>query len=742
MSNIIDDADVTHYSSQFENKDFYITENDIADLDLFFMVKTNGTLKKDNSSVARIVREPVFYFSCSSHTAVTPVFGVGHDGIVGYSRGNTVYAGKIITNAFHNIPLINLLIEAEITSGDPADLPPLDFYIVNKKRKESTTKNASLFQDCVIENLKILNWNFEQGVDTPGRFFVFEFVASSFKGIHLKKYIENQLYYNSKDVSLTPNLAFDSSYDINTAKNKALENAADTVGSYAADLDKIVNNIKNSAIVLTATSETDLKNLENKILATTNSFSSVEKTPDSLVLTESITSLKSDIQKAYEFLNLRKANDSVLSGLSISLDDKLIKTIKTKPQLLASLADADIFKRIKTTFNSEKNPGTFFERWNSAKSLTAAEFGVFQKANPIEIIFLRPDLVNTETGLYSLTLNDVSEYVPKDVEFTLTFSYEQTKDGVKNTFASFSNPITLKSSVTKAVDSVSSGQAKDLSADINDIGRKYSELGFVGCTKPVLAATFENNTTNYKHGCVNELITDDLKELAEKLKENVNLNIEYRHAAGESIDLFTQRASDFTNSVVNSRIKVVGKSSVPAAAGSASSIYVSRVKDSVATPTATTAVTSDEAAKFPFKLNTEFDIFLGFSNDNSTYTRLFRTDEKIKLSSFNQFANTLKGTYQINFIFYTDTYITHASQNKNILAALKSYADKIIKELKVKASNNGVTFSYNVANIIVPSDKYKNGDKPALYSKVDAAHSEEFGSRLNRRMSVKIVKVV
>ena len=200
--------------------------------------------------------------------------------------------------------------------------------------------------------------------------------------------------------------------------------------------------------------------------------------------------------------------------------------------------------------------------------------------------------------------------------------------------------------------------------------------------------------------------------------------------------MFTQRASGFTNSVVNSRIKVVGKSSVPVAAGSASSIYVSRVRDS------TTAVTSDEAVKFPFKLNTEFDIFLGFSNDNSTYTRLFRTDEKIKLSSFNQFANTLKGTYQINFIFYTDTYITHASQNKNILTALKSYADKIIKELKVKASNNGVVFSYNVANIIIPSDKYKNGDKPALYSKVDAAHSEEFGSRLNRRMSVKIVKVV
>ena len=75
---------------------------------------------------------------------------------------------------------------------------------------------------------------------------------------------------------------------------------------------------------------------------------------------------------------------------------------------------------------------------------------------------------------------------------------------------------------------MSSDQAKDLSADVNDIIAKYSALGFVGCLKPVLAATFENNTTNYKHGCVNELITDDLKELAEKLKENVNLNIEYR----------------------------------------------------------------------------------------------------------------------------------------------------------------------------------------------------------------------
>lgn len=743
MSNIINDSDITHYSSQFENKDFYITENDIADLDLFFMVKTNGTLKTNKSSDVRIVREPIFYFSCSSHTAINPIFGVGHDGVVGYSKGSTVYAGKIITNAFHNIPLINLLIEAGITSGDPADLPPIDFYIVNKKRKESSTKKASLFQDCIIENLKILNWNFEQGVDTPGRFFVFEFIATSFKGIHLKKYLENQLYYNSDDVSLTPNLAFDSSYDVNSAKSKALENAADTIGNYSTDLNKIINNIKNSGIITTATSENELKNIESKINAFQSSFSSENSGEEQIetenTIKESLVSLQTDLLKAYELLNLRKANDNILSGLSLVHDeingDKLLKIIKSKPNLLATLSDSDIFKKIKITFNSSKNPLTFFESWSAAKKLTTAEFSIFQKEKAIEIIFLRPDLVNTETNVYNFTFNDVSEYVPNDIDFTLTFSYEQTKNGIKETFSSFSDPVTFKSTETKETVAVND---KDLSADVNDIIAKYASIGFTNYLNPILATTFENNTPNYKHGHVNDDLIVDLKELASKLNEYVYLNLEYRYAPGESTHLFSERANSFTNAISDSRIKVVNKTAAQVSAGSASSIYITRTKN---TTTNNTVSSSDEAVKFPIVLNTEYDIFLGYSNDSSTYNRNLRTDEIIKITSLAQFVKNLKGTYQINFVFYTDTYATSA-QNKNILSGLKNYATKIIDKLKTNVVPGSASFSYKTANVLIDSSKYKKGDKPPLYSEVDSSHSEEFGTRLNRRFSIKIVKVV
>ena len=211
----------THFSSHFENKNFYITENDIGDLDLFFMLKTqaDGVGGNFKTHKVKIVREPIFYFSVSNSTPTTPIFSLGSKGVVGYSKGSPVYAGRMITNAFHNMPLINLLVESGIDSGEPTDLPPLDFYIVNKRRKSLIADETNIFQDCMVENLKILDWNFEQGIDTPGRFFVFNFIATGFKGIHLKNYLASQLYNTSGENSLTPDLS-DFSFDLKAATEK------------------------------------------------------------------------------------------------------------------------------------------------------------------------------------------------------------------------------------------------------------------------------------------------------------------------------------------------------------------------------------------------------------------------------------------------------------------------------------------------------------------------------------------
>jgi hypothetical protein len=181
---------IVNYSNSYDENNFYLTENDIADLDLFFVYNEGEMSSENESPVVKIIREPIFYFSVSSYQKTTPVFQLGADNIIGYTKGNKFYAGRIIINAFSNVPFINSIIATGIPSSAAQDLPPMDFYILNKTARE---KNK-FFHDLVIKNFKITSWNFEQGIETPGRFVVAEFIASDFQGIYLKDYFEMQLY--------------------------------------------------------------------------------------------------------------------------------------------------------------------------------------------------------------------------------------------------------------------------------------------------------------------------------------------------------------------------------------------------------------------------------------------------------------------------------------------------------------------------------------------------------------------
>ena len=307
----------THFSSHFENKNFYITENDIGDLDLFFMLKTEPDGFKGNFKThkVKIVREPIFYFSVSNSTPTTPIFSLGSKGVVGYSKGSPVYAGRIITNAFHNMPLINLLVESGIDSGEPTDLPPLDFYIVNKRRKSLIADETNIFQDCMVENLKILDWNFEQGIDTPGRFFVFNFIATGFKGIHLKNYLASQLYNTSGINSLTPDLS-NFSFDTNNVITKKKTGGVDTTATGVSpekisdDLSKAISGLTGKMYSGNKTSDLakDFATLKGKF------SDDIKKITDNTIN----ASLNSDFSKLGTLLDERKANDENLKKISFN----------------------------------------------------------------------------------------------------------------------------------------------------------------------------------------------------------------------------------------------------------------------------------------------------------------------------------------------------------------------------------------------------------------------------------------
>ena len=360
----------THFSSHFENKNFYITENDIGDLDLFFMLKTqpDGVDKKSTRHHVKIVREPIFYFSVSNSTPTTPIFSLGSKGVVGYSKGSPIYAGRIITNAFHNMPLINLLVESGIDSGEPTDLPPLDFYIVNKRRKSLIADETNIFQDCMVENLKILDWNFEQGIDTPGRFFVFNFIATGFKGIHLKNYLASQLYNTSGKNSLTPDLS-NFSFDINNVITKKKTGGV-TTSATGVSPEKISDDLSKAISDLTGKM---FGEDETSVLA--KNFGVLEGNFNKGIVSVSDATISNQLKNEFStlkaLLDERQKNDDILNR--ISFDDKsgafsyssLKDFEKNKVKILFSNNPSDPTKKSGTlsSINSTIAPGTSFKMY-------------------------------------------------------------------------------------------------------------------------------------------------------------------------------------------------------------------------------------------------------------------------------------------------------------------------------------------------------------------------------------------
>ena len=326
----------THYSNQFAEKTFYITENDIGDLDLFFMYKTNVKLNETEpagtqGSNVKIIREPIFHFSCASHTPTQPVFGLGFNIPVGYTNGVSLFAGKIIVNAFNNIPLVNLLVETGVESGKIEDIPPMDFYIVNKKNNKT---HKAIFQDCVVKDLKIVSWSFEQGIETPGRYFVIEFIASDFQGIHLKEYLTTQLYGMSDLYSLQPQLASSALYDALKKQSKTVSDgeiiyaAVNTYAGLMTAFDKIISRLKARNDDYTAIK----KDFDALCTLYTSALDSIEAANKKLDNVAKINIDTSNAKKVYcaELLAVRKTNDELLDKISYNdVANKIVWTSDT-----------------------------------------------------------------------------------------------------------------------------------------------------------------------------------------------------------------------------------------------------------------------------------------------------------------------------------------------------------------------------------------------------------------------------
>lgn len=668
---------LTHYSNHFENKNFYITENDIGDLDLFFMLKEKSN--NDQTHKVKIVREPIFYFSVSNNTQTVPIFSLGSKGTVGYSKGNPIYAGRIITNAFHNMPLINLLVESGISSGEPTDLPPLDFYITNKRRVSLEATESNVFQDCVIENLKIMDWNFEQGIDTPGRFFVFNFIATGFKGIHLKNYLAEKIYNTSGVDSLSPDLSNFSSSLKDAKEKERTEKTQDSLAlqkkfnDQIESLDKkVYSDDKTPAIRKTLEDlKKDLKNSERAISAVDGLLNSFN---------ESIVSIENKIKQ-------RETNDTLLSGI------KIINDVFSLPSTLNSELQKNIkFVVTEGTINNELKEST------------------------LDVVVAIPLL--------------------KDLKFNLFFV--DAKDKSKQ----FSNKVTLETSKSVATNSVSTDKYINTTLALSKIpeANKAEWINFLGETnnsKPIVAMTInddfeiveEKNLALLKSlktlplfkSIVPKLIVQPSLVLpAEKQKSYEDKIKTSFSSTGHALQFSWPTGRLLGNNDINNKISI-------------------RIADGEFEKVQTAAATTNEAVEnkvvapatvlYKYDLNIEKDLLNGINNESKRTTDgFYRADELIKIKALKTFLNKITDEsnkkYNIFFSFYTCANTKSESTKKAQLNVFYTKVKELVEEIKTSlgAKSVRVTFSYDgvsktsISPTIKKREFYHAGSFPSLYN--------------------------
>ena len=663
----------THFSSHFENKNFYITENDIGDLDLFFMLKTqaDGVDGNFKTHKVKIVREPIFYFSVSNSTPTTPIFSLGSKGVVGYSKGSPVYAGRMITNAFHNMPLINLLVESGIDSGEPTDLPPLDFYIVNKRRKSLIADETNIFQDCMVENLKILDWNFEQGIDTPGRFFVFNFIATGFKGIHLKNYLASQLYNTSGENSLTPDLS-DFSFDLKTATKK--EKTTGTSGlttevSSAKISDDLSKAIKNLTGKMYGDDETSY--LANSFVSLEGNF---KKGIVSVSDTTISNSLKDEFAALKTLLDERQKNDIILSKIEFNDNDgafsykSLNDSEKGKVKVLFSDAPND--PKTLSSVNSIIAPGTSFKMYCEKEGKKISNYRTIERQLP-EVMTYKPGVfINLSKALTDKVIANNAEVIgffnENKSSSLLVGKINENGDFVPN------KDFSLVVAVGKIKDTYPKG---------------YPKLGFT------------------------------ISSLSPKRK--IEEQIKEKFAGGGYLFNF-KYGPELTNNTFNNSVKVI----MPEDAFShlvKTETGTNTHAENVKTETTNSTVNS-VAVAYKYVLNQEKILFNGQSNEDN---RKIQPNEVTKVNELKAFVKQIidKGKKaELSFNFYTDYTLIDgvtAKQAEHQYSRFRVILDPLVNELK-----NLYGLKINIKKMpekSVPAPKkyetiFKKGTFPCLFN--------------------------
>ncbi|MGL5712419.1 MAG: hypothetical protein ACRCX2_05315 [Paraclostridium sp.] len=145
-----------------------LTKNSLTQLDVFFWKK----------SFQNIHRPDLSYLKIDSFTEVKQAFHIGFQESMGFLKSFTSHVGVMVFEVLEGYPLQSLLMYNNERKGiregflyDIKDLEPMDFFCVQEQGDDP-------YGDFILKNVKFYSTKMEQGVNSPGRKLVAQFVCS------------------------------------------------------------------------------------------------------------------------------------------------------------------------------------------------------------------------------------------------------------------------------------------------------------------------------------------------------------------------------------------------------------------------------------------------------------------------------------------------------------------------------------------------------------------------------------
>lgn len=158
-----------------------LTKNSLTQLDVFFWKNSFQNIHRPNLS----------YLKVDSFAEVKQLFHIGFQESMGFSKSFTSYVGVMVFEVLEGYPLQSLLVYNNEQRGiyegfmyDLKDLEPMDFFCVQENGDDP-------YGDFILKNVKFYATKMEQGVNSPGRKLVAQFVCSGMYPFKLPYFFNN-----------------------------------------------------------------------------------------------------------------------------------------------------------------------------------------------------------------------------------------------------------------------------------------------------------------------------------------------------------------------------------------------------------------------------------------------------------------------------------------------------------------------------------------------------------------------